>query len=187
MISATLDKQVSSQNSVNIDVNGAEKRTNKRATALADRLEEGAALLASYAEGLTADQWNTPISANDKRTVGQVVNHVALMYPIETGAVQAIASGTAVTDVTWEVVADINAGQAAEHANVTKALAIELLRKNSLEAADAIRQLTDKELDTAAPFSLAYGAPVTAQFGIEDHPLRHPWHHLFRIKKALEK
>ena len=187
MISATLDKQVSTRNSVDIDANGVEKRTNRRANALADRLEEGAELLAAFAEKLTADQWDTPVSANDKRTIGLIVNHVALMYPIEVGAVKAIASGEPVADVTWDVVADINAGQAAEHAGVTKEAAVELLRHNSREAADAIRQLTDEELDTAAPFSLAYGAPVTAQFVIEDHPLRHPWHHLFRIKTALGK
>jgi hypothetical protein len=45
--------------------------------------------------------------------------------------------------------------------------------------------MTDEALDTAAPFSLSYGAPVTAQFVIEDHPLRHPWHHLYRIKNAI--
>jgi len=29
------------------------------------------------------------------------------------------------------------------------------------------------------------GAPVTAQFVIEDRALRHNWHHLARIRKAL--
>jgi hypothetical protein len=41
------------------------------------------------------------------------------------------------------------------------------------------------ELDQAAPFSLSFGAPVTAQFVIEDHALRHSWHHLARIRKVL--
>jgi hypothetical protein len=26
---------------------------------------------------------------------------------------------------------------------------------------------------------------MTAQFVIEDHALRHPWHHLARMRKAL--
>jgi hypothetical protein len=46
--------------------------------------------------------------------------------------------------------------------------------------------LTDDELDQAAPFGLSYGAPVTAQFVIEDHPLRHSWHHLARLRAALD-
>ena len=44
---------------------------------------------------------------------------------------------------------------------------------------------TDDELDQAAPFSLSFGAPVTAQFVIEDQALRHSWHHLARIRTAL--
>jgi hypothetical protein len=53
-----------------------------------------------------------------------------------------------------------------------------------LAAAAAVRALTDKELDQAAPFSLSLDAPVTAQFVIEDHAMRHSWHHLARIRKA---
>jgi len=61
------------------------------------------------------------------------------------------------------------------------------LRRNSREAAAGVRAFTDDELDQAAPFSLSYGAPVTAQFVIEDHALRHSWHHLARIRKALRR
>ena len=63
--------------------------------------------------------------------------------------------------------------------------ALEHLRHNSTEAAAAVRQFTDEELDTAAPFSLSFGAPMTAQFVIEDHALRHAWHHLAKIRKGL--
>lgn len=57
--------------------------------------------------------------------------------------------------------------------------------RNSREAADAVRKFTDNELDRAAPFSLSFGAPVTAQFVIEDKAVRHSWHHLARIRTAL--
>lgn len=159
----------------------------RRAESLADRIEQGAAELAAFAEGLSDAEWRTPPagSGKDRRPVGVLVHHVANMYPIEMGVVGAVASGKAVTDVTWDAVADINAKHAAEQAQVTKAAALELLRKNSREAAAAVRKLTDEELDRAAPFSLSYGAPMTAQFVIEDHPLRHAWHHLSRIRKTL--
>ena len=157
----------------------------KRAEALAARLEEGAEGLAVFAEGLSEEEWQTPVSATDGRSVGVIVHHVASMYPIEIGAVRAIASGTPVTDVTWDVVAQINGIHAKDNANATKAEAVELLRRNSHEAANAIRALTDEELDRATPFSLSYGAPMTAQFVVEDHPLRHAWHHLARIRRAI--
>jgi len=79
----------------------------------------------------------------------------------------------------------LNAKHAHEQAGVTKAAALDLLRRNSREAAAAVRAFTNDELDRAAPFSLSYGAPVTAQFVIEDHALRHSWHHLARIRTAL--
>jgi hypothetical protein len=157
----------------------------RRADLLAARIEEGAANLAAFAEGLSDAEWGTPASPTDRRTVGHIVNHVALVYPIEVDLARAVASGNAVTDVTWQAVAELNAGHAREHATVLKAEALELLRRNSRDAAARVRAFTDEELDRAAPFSLSFGAPVTAQFVIEDHALRHSWHHLARIRTAL--
>jgi hypothetical protein len=148
----------------------------RRSELLANRIEQGAAGLAAFAEGL---------SESDRRPVGVIVHHVASVYPIEIDVARAIASGKAVTDVTWEVVAELNGKHAQENAEVSKAAAVELLRRNSREAAAAVRAFTDDELDQAAPFSLSFGAPVTAQFVIEDHALRHSWHHLARIRKVL--
>ena len=157
----------------------------RRAAALAERIEEGAALLGKFAEGLSDEQWQTPASETDRRPVGVIVHHVASMYPIEIEVARAIAGGHPVTDVTWEAVAALNAKHAQEQAGETKQTTLELLRQNSQQAADAVRAFTDEELDRAAPFSLSFGAPVTAQFVIEDHALRHSWHHLARIRRTL--
>jgi hypothetical protein len=161
----------------------------RRADNLADRIEEGARGLAAYAEKLTDSEWNTTINAggNDRRTVGVVVAHVASVYPVEIDVARGIASGKALNDVTWEVVADMNAKHAKENAKLSRKETLELLRKNSKEAAAAVRAFTDEMLDTSAPLGLAYDAPVTAQFVLEDHPVRHSWHHLAKIKKTLRK
>jgi len=160
----------------------------RRADLLADRIDEGAAGLAAFAEGLTEEEWRTPMATgSDRRNVGVVVHHVASMYPIEIGVARAVAEGKTVMDVGWEDVAGINAKHAAEHATPTKKETLDLLRKNSREASAAVRKFTDEELDRAAPFSLSYGAPMTAQFVLEDHALRHSWHHRARIEKALKR
>jgi hypothetical protein len=156
-----------------------------RANLLADRIEEGAANLAAFAEALSDAEWHTPVSDTDLRSIGVIVHHVASVYPIEIDLARAIAGGNAITEVTWEVVAGMNAKHAQDQAEVTKDSALELLRRNSHEAAGVVRTFTDDELDQAAPLSLSFGAPVTAQFVIEDHALRHSWHHLARIRKAL--
>ena len=164
-----------------------QKNSSRRAEVLADRIKQGAAGLAAFVEGLTEAEWRTAVTESGKngRSVGVIVHHVASVYPIEVDLARAIAGGKAVTDVTWEVVAELNAKHARDQAGVTKAAALELLRRNSREAAAAVRAFTDDELDRAAPFSLSYGAPVTAQFVIEDHALRHSWHHLARLRRAL--
>ena len=159
----------------------------KRAESLAARIEEGAKGLAAFVEKLSDAEWRKPmVTGNDRRTVGVVVHHVASVYPIEVDLAKTIGSGKAV-DVTWEAVADMNGKHAKDNAAVTKAQALEFLRKNSKAAADAVRALRDEDLDGAAPFGLSYGAPVSCQFVIEDHALRHSWHHLAKIKKALGK
>jgi len=158
---------------------------NSRGQSLAVRIEEGAAGLAAFAQGLSDPEWHTPISATDRRTVGVIIHHVASMYPIEIDLARVVAGGKLVSDVTWEAVAQLNAKHAQDNARVSKAAALDLLRQNSREAAAVVRDFTDEELDKAAPFSLSFGAPMTAQFVIEDHALRHSWHHLAAIRKAL--
>jgi len=160
-------------------------QSHRRANALADRIEEGAGLLAAFAETLSEAEWALPVTATDRRPIGIIIHHVASVYPLEVEAARAVASGNAVLDITFDAIADLNAKHAGAQSGVSKTETLDLLRRNSREAAAAVRTFTDAELDQAAPFGLSYGAPVTAQFVIEDHALRHSWHHLARIRKAV--
>jgi hypothetical protein len=155
-----------------------------RANALADRIEQGAAALAAYAEQLSETQWRKVVPP-DGRTVGVLVHHVASVYPLEIQLASTLAGGQPIKGVTWAAVAEMNAGHAREHASVSKAEALALLRTNSQAAAAAVRALSDEALDQAAPVSLNADAPLTAQFLIEDHALRHSFHHLAKIRAAL--
>ena len=157
-----------------------------QANALAERIELGAAVLADLAESLSDAEWQT-IVPNDQRTVGVLVHHVANMYPIESDLVQQLATGKPIVGVTWDAVDQINAQHAEEHAIVSKQETIQLLRDNSKSAADKVRKLTDEQLNNAETVSLYADAPLTAQFFIEDHPLRHSFHHLANIRAALSR
>ncbi len=156
-----------------------------RATALAERLEQGARALASFASTLTDAEWSTPCSETDRRTVGLIVHHVASIYPLEIQLAQLLAAGQPVTDVTWAAVAAVNAEHAKSNAGVGKVAALDLLTRNSAAAAAAIRALSDAQLAQAAPVSLYSDAPLTCQFFLEDHAVRHSYHHLARIRKTL--
>jgi len=156
----------------------------RRAQVLADRIEQGAGALAALAEELSDAEWRMTIP-KDGRTVGVIVHHVANMYPIEVQLAQTLAAGKAIEGVTWDAVHEINSKHAKERASVDKAEAVKALRANSKTAADAVRGLSDEELDRAAPVSLNSGAPLTAQFFIEDHALRHSFHHLAKIRAVV--
>jgi hypothetical protein len=156
----------------------------RRANALAERLEQGAAALEAVAAALTETEWQTRLP-HDGRTIGVVVHHVATMYPLEIQLAQALAAGKPITHVTWNVVNELNAKHASANSAVTTEAAIELLRRNSAAAAAEIRALSDEELDRAATVSLNAEAPLTCQFFLEDHAVRHSYHHLARIRAAL--
>lgn len=158
--------------------------TTARAEALAQRLERGARALDDLASRLTETQWQTSMPG-DGRKIGVVVHHVASMYPVEIELAQVLAKGQPVTGVTWDVVHGINAEHARQHDGVTKEEALALLRRNSADAAAAIRRLSDAELDAAAGLSLNDDTPLTCQFMLEDHAIRHSYHHLARIRAAL--
>jgi hypothetical protein len=155
-----------------------------RANALADRLEQGARALATFASILSDTEWQTCVP-HDGRTVGVTVHHVASMYPLEMQLSLQLAAGKPIAGVSWDDVHAINAKHATENANVSKEEALELLRVNSAAAAASIRTLTDEELDQAASISLYGDAPLTCQFFLEDHPVRHSFHHLARMQRAV--
>jgi len=165
-------------------MNDTNIKNNLRANALADRLEQGAAALVAFAEKMSDSEWNKPLS-DGKRKLGVIVHHVASVYPVEIELAQTLGSGQPITGATNQVIDDMNAAHSLENDTVGKNETLELLRQNSKAAADSIRLFSDIELDNAAPVSLNSDAPLTAQFFIEDHALRHSYHHLAQLREYL--
>jgi hypothetical protein len=157
----------------------------KRSNALAERLEQGAQALADFASGLTEAEWQMRLP-KDGRKIGVIVNHVASVYPVEVLLALTIAEGKPITGVTADNVDEMNAEHAKKNDGVTKVETLELLRRNSAAAAIAIRELGDDDLDRAALASLYSDAPVTCQFVLEDHAVRHSYHHLARLRRAVQ-
>lgn len=151
---------------------------------LATRLLDGADALARFARTLTERQWRT-VAQPDGRTVGIIVHHVAHVYPVEIELAQVVANGGSIAGVTMADVHQMNARHAKEFAHVTRDEALTLLARNAGAAAAAIRALSDEQLAQAAPASLYDNAPITCQFVLEDHAVRHSYHHLATLKTAL--
>ena len=158
----------------------------KRSYELARRLELGAIALEALANSLTEFEWQSRVPG-DGRKIGVIIHHVASVYPIEIQLAQTLGSGQSIEGVTPDVVNKMNAEHAKKFDGVTKEETIELLVQNSTAAAVAIRALTYAELDQAASVSLNSHAPLTCQFLLEDHAVRHSYHHLARIRAALQE
>ncbi len=116
-----------------------------------------------------------------------MVHPVASMYPLEIQLAKLVAADQPITDVSWEAVAAINRDHEEENDGATKQDALALLARNSAAAAEAIRGFSHEELDRAAPVSLNSNAPRTCQFILEDHAVRHSYHHLAGIRAALAR
>ena len=155
-----------------------------RSASLAERLERNASALADFARRLTDTEWRLP-TPGDGRPVGVIVHHVATVYPLEVHLAEMMAAGTPIVGVTWATVHEMNAAHAVEHAGVSQRDALALLAEHSAAAADAIRLLSDDDLDRAVPVSLYGEAELTCQFMLEDHAVRHSAHHLARLRAAV--
>src|SRR3954469_26022931 len=158
----------------------------QRSNALADRLEQGVRALVTYASQLTDAEWRAPVP-HDGRSIGVVVHHVASIMPVEIDLAQTVAGGKPVVGLTWDTVHQMNTEHAKANKNAGKEETLDLLRKNSTTAAGTIRSLTDADLDRGLPVSMYSDAPVTTQFLLEDHAVRHAYHHLAKIRATLKK
>lgn len=155
----------------------------QRSNALANALEDGARALAEFASGLTDEQWQTNLP--EGRKVGVIVHHVANVYPLEVEFAQSVAQQQP-AGVTMDAIHKMNAGHAEDNEAISKEETLRLLADNSAAAAEAIRSLTDEQLDAVAPVALYANAPLTCQFVLEDHAVRHSYHHLAKIRAALQ-
>jgi hypothetical protein len=156
-----------------------------RSGRLAERLERNVRELDAFARSLTEAEWRMT-TPGDGRPVGVIVHHVATVFPLEIHLAQMMAGGTPIVGVTWSTVREMNAAHAMEHGGATKEAALVLLAANSAAAAEAIRQLSDADLDRAVPVSLYGDAELTCQFMLEDHAVRHSMHHLSRLRAAVQ-
>jgi hypothetical protein len=158
----------------------------KRSDVLADRIIQGAEKLAALIENLSDEEYESMVT-NEKRPVGVLVHHVATSYPVEIDLAMQLAEEKPIEGVTSDVIDGINDEHAREFAKVDKKTVLKMLRENSMKAANRVRKLSDKELDNSAEVSLYANAPLTTQFFIEDHALRHSFQHYESIYTALRK
>ena len=154
-----------------------------RAEALAKRFEAKAQEATAVIERLSDPEWKK-VTAGEKWPVGVVAHHLAGAHEAIGGIIKNIATGQSGPTFTMDMLNDMNAKHAQEHANCTKAEVLALHKKSAAAAAAIVRGLDDASLDRTA--TVLQGMPaMSAQQAAEGILLNHVDEHLKSIRAAV--
>jgi Mycothiol maleylpyruvate isomerase N-terminal domain len=154
-----------------------------RAEALAEKFEAKAQEATTVIERLSDADWKK-VTAGEKWTVGVVAHHIAGSHEPIGGIVKGIASGQAMPGFTMEMLHDMNAQHAREHANCTKAETLDLHKKGAAAAAAIVRSLDDASLGRTAVVLTGMPA-MSAEQAIDAILVNHVEEHLKSIRTAI--
>lgn len=153
-----------------------------RAEQLAKRLEEASSELARVVEAASDEEWRKSCDG-EGWSVGVTAHHIAGGYAPISGFIQAVASGKKLPALPLEALDKANADHAEQAANCTKEETLEVLRGASGPAIQAVRAMSDEQLDISG--ELIAGTPaMTTQQMAENVLIGHVLGHLESIKGA---
>ena len=151
--------------------------------ALAKQFEVKAQEATTVLERLSDADWKKTTSA-EKWTVGVVAHHMAGAHEAIAGIVKTVASGQSMPNFTMDMLHDMNAKHAQEHAKATKAETVALHKKSAAAAAAVLRGLSDA--DYAKSGTVIVGLPpMSAEQVVGGILLRHIEEHLGSIRATI--
>jgi DinB superfamily len=153
-----------------------------RAEQLAGKFDQACKDFATVVEKLNDAEWKKQ-TADEKWPVGVVTHHVAGGCAAIAGIAQKVAKGEPLPGLTMDMIHENNAKHATEFADVTKAEAVDLFKKNAANASSLVRGLSDAELDRSA--TLLGGRSMTAAQVIEGILINHLNEHLGSIRATV--
>jgi hypothetical protein len=151
--------------------------------ALAKQFEAKAQEATAVLEKLSDADWKK-VTAAEQWSVGVTAHHVAGSHEGIAGIVQAVASGQSTGNFTLDMLHQMNAQHAKEHANCTKADTIALHKKSATAAAAVVRGLSDDQL--AKSGTVLTGMPaMTVEQVVTGILIDHINDHFGSIKKTV--
>ncbi|PYM94312.1 MAG: hypothetical protein DME04_08555 [Candidatus Rokuibacteriota bacterium] len=151
--------------------------------ALAKQFQAKAQEATTVLERLSDADWKKTTSA-EKWTVGVVAHHMAGAHEAIAGIVKTVASGQSMPNFTMDMLHDMNAKHAQEHAKATKAETVALHKKSAAAAAAVLRGLSDA--DFAKSGTVLAGMPaMSAEQAVGGILLRHIDEHLGSIRATV--
>jgi hypothetical protein len=154
-----------------------------RAETLAKQYEAKAHEATAVLEKLSAGDW-AKVTAAEKWSVGVTAHHVAQSHEPIAGIVKTVAAGQSIPNFTMDMLHELNAKHAKEHANCTKAETIALHKKGAAAAAAVVRGLSDDQLAKSATV-LTGMPPMTAEQVVTQILINHIDDHFGSIRKTV--
>ena len=154
-----------------------------RAQALAEQFEQVNAEAIAAAEACGDREWHAA-SREEGWPMAFSAWHIAEGHGTIMGLVAAVANGEQAPALTAAMLDAKNADDLSRHATCSKQEVLDALRQNGTAVANAIRRLSDEQLDRAAVLELFGGAPLTVQQLIELVLIGHARQHLASMQVA---
>ncbi len=133
-----------------------------RASDLAAKFEQVNAEAIKTVEACSDQQWQA-ICKDEGWSVGITVHHIAGGFTPILGLIRAMAAGAQFPALTMEQIDQSNAKHAQDFANCSKEDTLAMLRRDGAAAADAVRTLSDEQLDQSAVILTGAPAMTTEQ------------------------
>jgi uncharacterized damage-inducible protein DinB len=151
-----------------------------KSEALAKQFEAKAQEVTGVLERLSDADWKKTTSS-EKWTVGVVAHHMAGSHEGISNIIKAVAAGKSMGNFTMEMLHDMNAKHAQEHAGAGKAETIALHKKSAATAAAVVRGLSDADLGKSGTV-LSGMPPMSVEQVINMILLNHIEEHLKSIR-----
>jgi hypothetical protein len=131
-----------------------------RAEDLAKQFEAKASEATAALERLGDADWKKVTTA-EKWSVGVTAHHIASSHELIAGIIKTIAGGQPGPNLSMDVIHEMNAKHAQDHAGCTKAETLALHKQGAAVAAETVRGLSDAQLDRSGAV-LAGMPPMSA-------------------------
>jgi hypothetical protein len=133
----------------------------QRAENISEKIMSFADEVIKFVESLTGSDW-TKVCDWEEWSVGVTARHIGAGHFGISKMAEMIVKGEDLPPLTMDQINEMSDKDARKHADCTKAEAMELLQKNSVELAAFAAGLTDDELDRKGSMP-AFGGEVTTE------------------------
>ena len=123
-------------------------------------------------------------TAAEKWTVGVTAHHVAGAHEPIANIVKMLADGQSVPNFTAQMLDELNAKHATEHAGCTKAETLALHKQGAAKAAAVLRSLSDEQLGNRGTVFMG-APPMSAEEFVTGALIGHMDEHFGSIRKTI--